>query len=217
MGRILHIGLPTGLQSVLYAISNVIIQWAINGLGADAVAGWTAASKMDSLYWVFISAFGVAITTFVGQNYGAGRIDRVRKGVRVCLGMCFGMTAACCAFLLLIGTRLLFIFSPDPAVIHQGLIVMHFMVPTYAAYVCIEVFAGALRGAGDSIAPTVMTLVGVCFVRVLWVIFYVPGNHTLISVLASYPISWGIGSVMFIVYYLHGGWLARSLKYSSQS
>lgn len=209
LGRIAHIGLPAGLQSVLYSISNVTIQSAINGLGTVVVAGWTAASKMDNLYWMFINAFGIAMTTFAGQNFGAGRIDRLRKSVRVCLGMSFGMTALICTFLLLVGRRLLFVFSPDPQVIDQGLEVMRFMVPTYATYVCIEVLAGALRGAGDSIAPTLITLIGVCLVRMLWIVLYVFDHHTLTNVLASYPISWIIGSTLFIIYYLRFGWLRR--------
>ena len=85
--RIIRIGFPAGLQSVMYSLSNIIIQTAINGEGTDTVAAWTVYGKLDVVFWMIISAFGIAITTFVGQNYGAGKIDRVRKGIRSCLGM----------------------------------------------------------------------------------------------------------------------------------
>ena len=211
LGRIVHIGLPAGLQSVLYSVSNVIIQAAINGFGTDVIAGWTAASKMDNAFWMIINAFGISITTFIGQNFGDRRYDRMRQSVRVCLLMSLAATVLVCSALLLFGSRLLWLFSSDPVVIEQGLAVMRFMVPTYVTYICIEVFSGALRGAGDSVIPTVMTLVGVCLLRTVWVAVMVPAHHTLITMLLSYPISWVVGSLMFVVYYYHGGWLKRCI------
>lgn len=90
--HIVRIGFPTGLQSVMYSLSNIIIQAAINGLGTDTVAAWTVYGKMDALFWMTVSSFGIAITTFAGQNYGAGKMDRVKKGIRTCLGICFATT-----------------------------------------------------------------------------------------------------------------------------
>ena len=208
--RIIRIGLPAGLQSVLYSISNIIIQTAINGLGTDAAAGWTAASKMDNIYWIIISALGIAITTFVGQNYGAGKLDRLRAGVRQALILSFGMTAVICCLLLCIGRPLLTIFSSDEGVLTQGWQVMNFLIPTYATYVCIEILSGAMRGAGDPITPTIMTLVGCCLLRVLWVVLYVPAHHTLRAVMASYPVSWISTSVAFVISYRRGAWLKRA-------
>ena len=85
--RIVQIGFPAGLQSVMYSVSNIIIQRSVNALGTDTIAAWSAYSKIDSVYWMVLSALGISITTFVGQNYGAGRMDRVRRGVLECLGL----------------------------------------------------------------------------------------------------------------------------------
>ncbi|MCA5010813.1 MATE family efflux transporter, partial [Clostridioides difficile] len=87
--RIIRIGFPAGLQSVMYSSSNIIIQSSVNTLGTDTIAAWTAYGKIDSVFWMIISAFGISITTFVGQNYGAGKKDRVYKGIRVCMAMSF--------------------------------------------------------------------------------------------------------------------------------
>ena len=98
VARIVRIGLPAGLQSVMYSLSNIIIQSSINSLGTDTIAAWTAYGKIDTIYWMIINAFGISITTFAGQNFGAGKYDRVRKGIRVCLGISMGATIALSLF-----------------------------------------------------------------------------------------------------------------------
>lgn len=204
--------LSAGLQSVMYSISNVIIQASINTFGTDVLAAWTAYGKMDGLFWMTVSAFGVAITTFVGQNFGAGQYDRVKKSVRVCLGMAMGATVLLSAFLLLLGKPLFGMFTDDPEVISQGLSMLRLLVPTYFTYVCIEVLSGAVRGAGDSLIPTLMTLTGVCLLRIVWVMGVAPAYHSMPVVLLSYPITWSVTSVMFLVYYHKGGWLRRCIR-----
>lgn len=212
LDRIVQIGFPAGLQSVMYSISNVIIQASINTFGTDVLAAWTAYGKMDGLFWMTVSAFGVAITTFVGQNFGAGQYDRVKKSVRVCLGMAMGATVLLSAFLLLLGKPLFGMFTDDPEVISQGLSMLRLLVPTYFTYVCIEVLSGAVRGAGDSLIPTLMTLTGVCLLRIVWVMGVAPAYHSMPVVLLSYPITWSVTSVMFLVYYHKGGWLRRCIR-----
>ncbi len=212
LGRIVRIGLPAGLQSVMYSLSNIIIQTAINGFGTDVMAAWTAYGKMDGLFWMTINAFGVAITTFTGQNFGAGRYDRMRRSVKVCLGMAAIATLSLSAFLLLFGGVLLRLFSSDGAVVEYGLIIIRTLVPTYITYLCIEVLSGAVRGTGDTLIPTLLTLTGVCLLRVVWISFVAPAYPGLKTVLYSYPITWTITSVMYIVYYLKGHWLERGLK-----
>ena len=211
LGRIIHIGLPAGLQSVMYSISNVIIQRAMNSFSTDVLAGWTAYSKVDCIFWMLVNAFGISITTFVGQNFGAGKIDRVKKSVRVCLAMTAGSTLLVTALLLLFGRSVYHIFSSDEAVIEQGMIILKTLVPAYITYVCIEILSGAVRGTGDSVIPTVMILCGVCVLRLAWVAFVFPQHPQMQTVLLSYPITWSITSVLFIVYYLRGSWLRRAL------
>ncbi len=216
MGRIMRIGLPAGLQSIMYSFSNVLIQTAVNGFGTVTLAAWTAYGKLDGLYWMTINAFGMAITTFVGQNFGAGLYDRVRKSVRVCMMMAAGATAVLSVFLLLAGEGLYRLFSNDEEVIRQGMVILRLLVPTYITYLCVEILSGAVRGAGDSLIPTLMTLVGICLLRVVWVDFIAPAYQSVTFMLLCYPVTWVITSLLFVVYYLRGGWLRRCIRASEQ-
>ena len=199
--RIVRIGLPAGLQSVMYSASNIIIQSSVNSLGTDTVAAWTAYSKIDSVYWMIISALGISITTFVGQNYGAGKLDRVKRGIYVCLGLSFLITAILSAALYLGGGYIYLMFTADAAVIAKGMEILHFLVPAFATYVCIEVLSGALRGTGDCWIPMIMTAVGVCALRVLWILVAVPLKPDILTVVFSYPLTWSITSILFLVYF----------------
>ncbi|MBO4837445.1 MAG: MATE family efflux transporter [Clostridia bacterium] len=213
LGRISRIGLPAGLQSVMYSLSNMVIQSAINTFGTDLMAGYTAYSKMDGLFWMTINAFGVAVTTFVAQNFGAGKLDRVRKSIRVCLLMAFTGTVMLSSLLLLLGRPLFHLFTDEEVVIMHGLTVQRFLVPTFVTYVCIEVFSGSLRGAGDSLVPMIMTLLGVCVLRVLWVKLIAPLRpDSFLFMLGCYPISWSLTSILFVIYYLSGKWLKRCTR-----
>ena len=209
--RIVRIGLPAGLQSVMYSLSNMIIQASVNGFGTDVMAAWTAYGKIDGLYWMMISAFGVSITTFAGQNFGARRYDRMRRSVRVCLGMAAGVTVFMTALILAVGRPMLGMFTDDAHVVEMGMSIIRLIVPTWITYLCIEILSGAMRGAGDSLMPTLMTLTGVCLMRVFWVTVVVPRMHQLPVLMLSYPITWVITSCMFIVYYLRGRWLDRCI------
>ena len=199
--RIVRIGLPAGLQSVMYSASNIIIQSSVNSLGTDTVAAWTAYSKIDSVYWMIISALGISITTFVGQNYGAGKLDRVKRGIYVCLGLSFLITAILSVTLYLGGGYIYLMFTADAAVIAKGMENLHFLVPAFATYVCIEVLSGALRGTGDCWIPMIMTAVGVCALRVLWILVAVPLKPDILTVVFSYPLTWSITSILFLVYF----------------
>lgn len=214
--HIVQIGLPAGLQSVMYSISNVLIQRAVNGFDTNVLAGWTAYSKIDCLFWMMVSAFGIAITTFVGQNFGAGLMDRVKKSVRVCMGMTLGTTVVMSLVLYFGGSLFYRLFTPDEAVIDEGMKILRLLVPTYVTYISIEILSGAVRGAGDSLIPTLMTLFGVCLLRVAWLAVALPQWPTMTTVLLAYPITWVITSLLFIVYYLRGGWLKRCLAHSAQ-
>ena len=126
----------------MYSISNVIVQAALNGFGVDTMAAWAAFGKIDSLFWMINSAFGIAATTFVGQNFGAGKMDRVRKGTRECLGMAL-VTAILLSVILMSAGRFLFgIFTTDANVVEIGLSMMQIISPTYFLFVFIEVYSG---------------------------------------------------------------------------
>lgn len=208
----LRIGLPVGLQSTLYTISNLLIQSSINSFGTDIIAAWTAVGKVDSLFWMAINAFGVAVTTFVGQNFGAGKYDRVHKCVRVSMGMALGMTVVISGAILLVRNFALGLFTDDANVVRYGSQMIVYMVTFYVTYVPIEVLSGAVKGSGDSFIPMIITLLGICVLRVSWVLLLLPAHHDLFTLMVSYPISWVVTSVIFIIYYLKGGWMQRCIK-----
>ena len=199
--RIIQIGLPAGLQSVMYSASNIIIQSSVNSLGTDIVAAWTAYGKIDVIYWTIINAFGISITTFVGQNFGAGKLERVYKGVRVCLGISAGATIFLSTVLYGFGQYIYLLFTTDTGVIEKGVEILHFLVPTLITYVCIEILSGALRGIGDCWIPMVMTALGVCLLRVVWIVVAVPIYPDIKTICFSYPLTWTVTSVLFLIYY----------------
>ena len=209
--EILQNGLPAGLQSVMYSLSNIIIQASVNGFGTDVMAAYTAYGKVDGMYWMVINAFGVAITTFVGQNFGARLYDRMKKSINVCLGIAAAVTLLLSGVLMVVAEPLLGLFSDDAQVLEIGLSIVRLIVPTYITYIFIEILSGAMRGAGDSLIPTIMTLTGVCLLRVFWVTVVVSAHHELNVLLLSYPITWIVTSGMFMVYYLRGRWLKRCI------
>lgn len=201
-GRIIRIGLPAGLQSIMYSSSNVMIQTSVNALGTDTVAAWTAYSKIDSFFWMTVNAFGISATTFVGQNYGAGKWERVRKGIRDCMAMSLGVTIGISLLLYYYGIYCYRFFTTDEAVIQIGVDMMQFLVPVYITYVTIEILSGSLRGVGDCWIPMFISCAGICVIRVLWIMFAVPLRHDIYNIMFSYPLTWVVTSILFIIYYL---------------
>ena len=199
--RIIRIGIPAGMQSVMYNISNIIIQAGVNNLGTDNVTAWATYGKVDGLYWMMINALGISVTTFVGQNYGARRMDRVIKGAGACMVIGVVLTAIVSTALYFWGYLFIELFTSDPQVqlISQSLI--RFMVPTFITYITIEILSGTLRGVGDAWMPLIITGVGVCLVRVIWIIFALPHFNTILAAAFCYPMTWALTSAAFAVYY----------------
>lgn len=212
--RILAIGLPTGIQSSLYSIANLFIQASINGFGTSTVAAYTAFGKIDALFWNASGSLGTAVLTFAGQNFGAGNIKRVRSGFYHAIG-CYVVGAlgiiAICWFG---GPNLFRLFTPDQEVITIGLSILHYLCPWWISFCLVEVFSSGIRACGDSLIPMLITASGIGAFRILWIIFY-PGT-TIFDTLVCYPISWVLTSILFMIYYLQGGWLKRSLKLKEQ-
>ena len=203
----MRIGLPTALQSVMYNISNIVIQASINGFGTDAVAAWTAYGKVDVIFWMTLSAMGQAVTTFAGQNYGAGKYDRLKKSVWTAMGMTAGFAVTLSLIMYLLARPILAFFTPDSSVLEVGVPMMRFLVPVYITYIPVELLSGAIRGAGRSLVPMLISVFGVCGLRLLWLFLMVPLYHTIPTVLASYPITWVLTSCCMFLYYRFGHWL----------
>lgn len=197
----LRIGFPGGIQSCMYSISNIIIQSAINDFGTNTAAAWAAWGKLDALFWALTSAFGLAISTFAGQNYGAKKTERIFKSVRVCTVMSLGVCGVLLAFIYIFCEPLFQIFTGDAGVVQIGVYMLRMILPSYITYVFIEVMSGALRGIGDVFIPTVANLVGVCVVRIPFILILLPRIFKIETILISYPIAWIATLLILIPYY----------------
>ena len=210
--RILHIGVPGGLQSVMYNISNIIIQSSVNKLGSDTTAAWTATGRADGIIWLIMGAFGTAITTFVGQNFGAQRYDRMRKSTRICMAMAVGSTLAVSAVLVIFARPILSIFSDDQAVLDIGVEIFYAICPFYITYVAVEILSGTIRGTGDTVKPVIFIALCTCLFRVIWVSVCDRLDMGLTAVSLAYGSSWLLTSCVFIVYYFRNRWLERRIQ-----
>ncbi len=209
--NILEIGIPAGLQFITFDLANLLIQFGINSFGDVAVAAWTAANKAEAIVWMIMGALGVAITTFVGQNFGAEKYKRVRKSIWVCMGMGAALVGVICFLLMITRSFILGIFTPDAEVIRLGSYVMTFTIPYIVIYIPVEVLAGAMRGTGYSVIPTMITFVFVCLFRVLWVVVIVSQLHTIPALAIVYPISWLLAASVFFITYFRGTWLRKPI------
>lgn len=199
----IKLGIPTGIESILFAITNIAIQASLNSFGTDTTAAWSAYGKLDAIFWMINTAFGISITTFVGQNYGAGKTDRIKKSVKVCLGM--ELVTAFVMVVFLIATRgfLFRMFTSDANVIQIGSDMLVLIAPWYIVYVFIEILAGALRGIGDVIVPVIITLGGICVLRIVWLAVALKISPTISAIIFSYPVTWILTAVIFIGYYYY--------------
>lgn len=197
----LYIGFPGGVQSSMYSLSNMILQTAVNSIGTDAAAAWTAIGKLDAIYWMIGGSLGTAITTFVGQNYGAGKMDRIRKSVGIGLSMYYTFAIIIVTLLMTFQHPLFSIFTDNEIVLDIACTTFSIMAPFYILFSFIEIYSCALRGMGDVVIPMIMTMLGICGFRILWVLFIVPLNPSMELISWNYPISWGLTSACFIIYY----------------
>ena len=209
LSNMLRLGIPAGLQSSMYSVSNTIIQVAVNSLGTVVVASWAMSGKTDGFYWAISSAIGAAITSFIAQNYGAGRTDRVKQCVRQGLIMHFVFTVVVSAGLMLTAIPVLRLLTPDEAVVQTTYQVMSYFVPFYFTWVLVEVLSAVLRGAGDAVRPVAIIGIGICLFRVIWVATVFAYFGTLLSLSLSYTASWVVTSVALVIYYKKGGWINR--------
>lgn len=199
----MRLGTPGSIQAVAYGISNILIQACINGFGEDIVAAWAAYFKTDVIVWAILNAFGVTVTTFVGQNYGAGKKTRIFRSVRTGLVQASLLVVAIVVVLMSCAHPILSLFLTDEDVIQIGVTMMHQFMPWYVLSVILEIFNGALRGLGDVKIPTIITTGCVLGLRIPWVMWIVPAYHEVLTVILSYPMAWILALSMIIPYYLH--------------
>ena len=196
---ILRIGLPAGLQSAVFAISNIVIQSAINSLGKVVMAASSAAYNIEVFAYDVMNSYNQACTTFVGQNYGAGQIRRCRKTLYLCLIEDAVSLGATVALVLLTGRFLLSIFNNDPQVVALGYDRLKIVFFAYIFSLLYEVMSGYLRGFGISLVPAALTALGVCGIRIAWIHFVFPQHPTLQTIMTSYPVSLSATALMIFI------------------
>ena len=208
--NMMRLGVPSGLQSSMYAVSNMIIQVGVNSLGTIVVASWAMTGKTDGIFWAVSNALGAAITSFIGQNLGAGRQDRVKLCVKQGLILAFSVTVSLSALIMLLGRPLLHILTEDQAVIDTTYQIMTYFVPFYFTWTLIEVLSAVLRGAGDAVRPVVIIGLGICLLRILWILTLFQWFHTLLVLSLCYVVSWVVTSIAMTIYYRRGRWMQRA-------
>lgn len=206
-GLIIKIGLPTGFQNMVISLSNILVQSSVNSFGANAMAGFGAYMKVDGFNVLPVTSFGMAATTFVGQNFGAGKTERVKKGMWMTLGIGILYTITTGVLLLTFSETIMHLFSNDPAVIAYGRQAMRFFCPFYWVLSILHALSGTVRGTGKSMPPMIVLLISLCLFRVLWVQFVMPNIASIEGIFMLYPISWTIGSGLMILYTWKGQWL----------
>ena len=200
--RMLKLGIPSGLQNTMFGFSNAVIQTGVNSLGTTVVAAWSLTGKIDGIYWAIISAAGVSVMNFVGQNYGAGRMDRVRECVKISCKVFSVATIVLSAILLAIGKPAILLFTNDRALMDKTWEIMLYFVPYYFTWTFIDVISGTLKGAGDAIVPVVILGLGICAFRILWVlVVFGIIYHSLMILGLSYVTSWVITDIALIIRY----------------
>ena len=209
-GEIARVGIPAGIQSTVFSVSNVVIQSSINGFGSAAMAGNGAGSSVSNFIYAGMNSFYQTCLTFSSQNMGAGKIERVKKTLILCLlyvavtGIVLGWGSV------FFGRQLLSLYTHDPEVMDYGMIRLRYICLPYFLYGMMDVMVGSLRGMGSSVAPMVVSLLGVCAFRLLWVYTYFQSHPTFEDLFLSYPVSWIItAGTLFVMNLIVYGRLKR--------
>ena len=205
--NIIRIGVPIGIQAIMYTVSNMIIQAYINGFGTNTIAAWTAYGRIDFLFWMIVNAMGISVTTFAGQNYGAGKLERLKQGNITGLKMTAIFALILSTIYLVFAYPLLLLFTGDEKVLEIGVYMIRCFAPIYITFIPIEIYSGTIKGAGTVLIPTLITTLGVCGVRILWLGASMHWIPSLLTVMAAYPISWLIASALYFLYYHKGRWI----------
>lgn len=205
--KIIKIGLPTAIQNMVISFSNVLVQSSVNAYGATAMAGYAAYLKIDGFNILPVLSISMAVTTFTGQNVGANRLDRVKKGMYSSLIMVLVYTAFIGAVLLIFSHQVLGLFTHSAHVITYGQLVMKYFCPYYFLLGILNVLAGTVRGAGKGIPPMIILLFSMCIFRILWIKIALPFYSSIDGVFILYPISWLVGAILMILYTKFGKWL----------
>lgn len=197
--KIMQIGLPAGIQSAVFAVANIVIQGAINSLGTTVIAASSAAFNIEIIAYNVMNSFSQACTTFVGQNFGANKLDRCKKTLFLCLIEDAIASGTAILIVLITGKFLLSIFNNNPEVIEIGYTRLVIIFIAYIFSMLYEVMSGYLRGFGFSLVPAILTTVGVCVLRIIWINTVFPANRTFVTIMTAYPVSLATTAVLIFI------------------
>lgn len=200
--QVINIGVPAGTQSLVITLSNVIVQYHINGFGEDAIAAFTAYFKVELLIYSPIVALGQAAMTFSGQNKGAGNWKRIREGTIRCALISMGLAAVTAVISIPFGGYLFRLFNKEPAVIELGRKIIGTTFPLYFVYSILQIFGDSMRGLGKSKVPMIIILINICLIRTILLFLIVPRNPTVSGVAMVYPITWSLTAVCMLTYFI---------------
>ena len=212
--QIIRVGLPTAIQNMVISFSNVLVQSSVNSYGATAMAGYAAYLKIDGFNILPVLSISMAVTTFTGQNVGAKKPDRIKKGMWNALIMGVVYTVIIGIVILLTSHTVLGLFTKDNEVITYGQLAMKYFCPFYFLLSILNILAGTVRGAGKGVPPMLILLFSMCIFRILWIKIALPFYSTIDGVFILYPISWFVGMVLMIIYTKFGKWLPKGLNKS---
>ena len=212
--RMLHVGIPAAIQSAMYGIANIVLQVGINMLGTDSMAGWTAFNKFDDYYWPISNAIGIAVMTYVGQNFGAGDRERVHESIHK--GLLIHLTTSALFSVIIFSGRypMMHLFvGDDPTVIAIGAQVTALIAPCYVLFTLVEVLSATMRGVGDAVVPAAITMVFTCIVRLIYLWGYAFSHNSNLTIAVIYPISWVLTSIAFLLYYKSRKWMPKGFHF----
>ena len=204
--QVIKVGMPSALQQAVTSFSNVFVQAYINAFGASLMAGWTTYGKLDAFALVPMMSIGMASTTFVGQNLGAGNVDRAKKGVRISLGISLICTAMLLAPLMIWTRPLAAIFNPDPAVVDYAVLIIRLLSPFYLCCCINQIYSGALRGAGASFVAMAIMLSSFVVFRQIYLAVVSSLTTSVLWTIFSYPLGWILASTLSFLYFRSGKW-----------
>ena len=200
--QIVRIGFPAGLQGTVFSLSNVLIQSSVNSFGSVAMAGNTAASNIEGFIYMAMNSYHQTALSFTSQNFGAGNFKRIGKVLAECLALVAGVGLLMGWAAYLCGNQLLGIYSSDPRVIEVGLMRLSVICTTYCLCGIMDVLVGALRGLGYAVMPMIVSLVGACGFRILWIFTVFQWRRSLLSLYISYPVSWALTGGVHMICFL---------------
>ena len=208
-GRIVSIGIPAGVQSMVISFSNVVVQSNVNSFGSVTMAAFAASGKIDAFIYMVANALGLTATTFVGQNIGAKQYERVRTGVKHIIVLAMGSVAAFGGLVALLAPMLVSLVNSEPDVVAIGAVQLRYLALTYWILAVPEVLSGSIRGSGISLVPMLISMIGMCGFRLVWLAIVMPIFRDFRVVSICYVVSWILTASTYLIYVKKSGWMYR--------